>query len=290
MADWVTAAERALLHPASWIALLVLALNDHVLKGAGMLPAWVTGKLSDFAGLFVAPIVLAVLVRARRRPSVLACYALVGVTFAALELPAVAAWLGAVAGVVLWADRSDLLALAALWPSWWMIWCAPEPALSMRFRWPVAAVALVLGAATSPAYERYVRKPGARMLATAVLSNASSKDMQVSVSLYEDPPCDALLAGDLRSIDALDIDETAYWWLEPRENIPILAALDADPQAKCYLVYVGRELFLFEKSAIPARDVLHFGAVDSGVVRLHASDHVPPVEALAPIRRVERGP
>jgi hypothetical protein len=53
--------RAGLAHPAWWLALALLALNDHVLKGAGLLPAWLTGKLSDVAGLVVAPVLLAAL-------------------------------------------------------------------------------------------------------------------------------------------------------------------------------------------------------------------------------------
>jgi hypothetical protein len=35
------------------------ALNDHWLKGSGLLPGWLTGKLSDVAGLYFAPLLLA---------------------------------------------------------------------------------------------------------------------------------------------------------------------------------------------------------------------------------------
>ena len=67
--------RRALATPLFATALLVLALNDHVLKGAGLLPGWLTGKLSDFAGLIVAPVVLAVLLRTRRRVGFAICLA-----------------------------------------------------------------------------------------------------------------------------------------------------------------------------------------------------------------------
>lgn len=40
-------------------AVLVLLLNDHVLKGSGVWPSGVTGKLSDFAGLYFAPLLVA---------------------------------------------------------------------------------------------------------------------------------------------------------------------------------------------------------------------------------------
>jgi hypothetical protein len=48
----------ALRSPMFGAALSVLVLNDHWLKGAGLLPGWLTGKLSDFAGLIVAPILV----------------------------------------------------------------------------------------------------------------------------------------------------------------------------------------------------------------------------------------
>lgn len=54
---------RPLRHPGFWSALGVLVVNDHWLKGAGVLPGWLTGKLSDFAGLVVAHVVGFVLVR-----------------------------------------------------------------------------------------------------------------------------------------------------------------------------------------------------------------------------------
>jgi hypothetical protein len=52
-----------LTRPAPLIATTILAVNDHVMKGSGVLPGAVTGKLSDLAGLFVAPIVLVCVAR-----------------------------------------------------------------------------------------------------------------------------------------------------------------------------------------------------------------------------------
>jgi hypothetical protein len=46
------------LHPVPLVALIVLAVNDHYWKGAGVLPGWLTGKLSDFAGLLFFPLLL----------------------------------------------------------------------------------------------------------------------------------------------------------------------------------------------------------------------------------------
>lgn len=50
---------RVLAHPAILAALALLALNDFVLRRAW--PSWFTGKLGDFAWLFAAPPVVAVL-------------------------------------------------------------------------------------------------------------------------------------------------------------------------------------------------------------------------------------
>jgi len=50
--------HRDLAHPLPLLAVVVLCLNDHFLKGSGLLPGWLTGKLSDFAGLFFFPILL----------------------------------------------------------------------------------------------------------------------------------------------------------------------------------------------------------------------------------------
>lgn len=43
-------------HPWPLLAMALLGVNDHLLKGSGWLPGWMTGKLSDFAGLFFFPL------------------------------------------------------------------------------------------------------------------------------------------------------------------------------------------------------------------------------------------
>ncbi len=116
-----------LVHPAPLVAATVLAVNDHVLKGSGLLPGFVTGKLSDVAGLFVAPIaavcvargVAAITGRALRRDGrvAMACVLAVAVVFALLK--SWPAFHGAIDGW--WGthvlDPSDL-------------WCLPMTALA----------------------------------------------------------------------------------------------------------------------------------------------------------------
>lgn len=116
--------ERALLHPL-WIgALLTQLLNDHALKGGGIVPGAITGKLSDVAVLVVAPPVLAVLVRARSARAWAACHLAIGALFTALELSdgftALFARFIALFGFpwITWSDWTDLLTLPALLVSW----------------------------------------------------------------------------------------------------------------------------------------------------------------------------
>lgn len=118
-----------LLRPVPLFALVLLVANDHFLKYAGLLPGWLTGKLSDFAGMVVAPVVLVEalqLLRVRgtlRMHGLIAC-ALTGVVFALLKtVPHFNAVYLSVSKTLLsplgWhvsalLDATDLLALSAL--------------------------------------------------------------------------------------------------------------------------------------------------------------------------------
>jgi hypothetical protein len=120
-----------LAHPLPLAAVGLLALNDHVLKGARVLPGAVTGKLSDFAGLFFFPLLLAAGVRgaslvvrrrhvADRRSLAAAAAIATALGFAAVKLvPAVNAIVGRTWGHMVM-DPTDLIALpmvglAAAW-------------------------------------------------------------------------------------------------------------------------------------------------------------------------------
>jgi len=111
---------RAFSHPAWWAALGLLALNDHVLKGSGMVPGALTGKLSDFAGIVVAPALLAAGLGAGHPTRRWLASAVAGALLAAIKLsPAAAASVAGVLQVLglpsrIWVDPSDLWALAAL--------------------------------------------------------------------------------------------------------------------------------------------------------------------------------
>jgi hypothetical protein len=119
--------RASLRHPLFLSALTLLLLNDHVLKGAGILPGELTGKLSDFAGLIVAPTLLVALTGARSRAARALVFGAIAVAFAALQLsPRLAAVFDAVLGAIgvearTWSDPSDLIALSVLPLAWWLV-------------------------------------------------------------------------------------------------------------------------------------------------------------------------
>ncbi|WP_155374349.1 hypothetical protein [Catellatospora vulcania] len=112
-----------LAHPVSLLALAVLLVNDHVLKAAW--PGVVTGKLSDVAGLLVAPPLLALLVtlgapRLPQRLVAAGATVAVGVGFAVVKSSGTAAaaasdlWTVVAGPSTVRADLTDLLALPVL--------------------------------------------------------------------------------------------------------------------------------------------------------------------------------
>jgi len=48
---------RCLQNPVTWLSIVLLLINDHILKNVS--PSWLTGKLSDFAGIFFFPFIIA---------------------------------------------------------------------------------------------------------------------------------------------------------------------------------------------------------------------------------------
>jgi hypothetical protein len=198
--------SRALLHPLWLGSLAVLVLNDHVLKGSGLLPGVVTGKLSDLAGFLVAPVLLAALLRVRGLRGWLLAHAAVGLVFSAIKLSASAAalWSSAMAAVgfpwVVTLDASDLFALPALALSAWAflaIMQRPAAGSARRTGELVAAgTGLVCCAATSPPpgepffeplwTDVYVHNAGDEPLVVRIRALAPSVDLDCS-AVAEDP-------------------------------------------------------------------------------------------------------
>lgn len=172
--------ERALSHPLWLGALCLLVVNDHLLKGAGILPGWLTGKLSDLAGFLLLPMLLAVLVRARTRAVLLLCHAAAAGLLLGLELsPGLCALVHRTLGLRLWADPTDLVALLSIVVSYRVLGARaaqPRPIRRSLVR-PAVFVGALACAASSPS------DPPPRELSSAVvLHNQSGRDLDVRLS------------------------------------------------------------------------------------------------------------
>lgn len=159
---------RAIKHPLALLSIGLLLLNDHVLKVIA--PSPLTGKLSDFAGLFFFPSLLAAVfalplaslhVRSRRVAAL--AFGITAIWFAGMKtVPAVNHWSEWLAGVVVGnpvrivLDPTDLIALVALLPAW-RLWIHLEqtPSAQLPGRWAYMALGLAALAsiATSPCFE-----------------------------------------------------------------------------------------------------------------------------------------
>ncbi|WP_433117738.1 hypothetical protein [Micromonospora sp. CA-246542] len=117
-----------LCHPTTLLALVLLVLNDRLWKAA--FPGLVTGKLSDVAGLVLAPPLVAVLLtllvpRLPARRAALVGLVAVGAGFAVVKSSGYAAelassaWTALAGPSLVRADRTDLFALPALGLAWW---------------------------------------------------------------------------------------------------------------------------------------------------------------------------
>lgn len=149
-------------HPISLLAIGVLLLNDHVLKAAS--PSWFTGKLSDFAGLYFFPFIVAAglslglsrLHLTTKQIGILS-FAFVAVWFIALKIfPAANAVTAQFAVAVLGRptrftlDATDLIALASLAPAW-SFWNQRRKSRPGKLGYIALCIGAIAAMATSPA-------------------------------------------------------------------------------------------------------------------------------------------
>ena len=239
--------RRALLHPVWLGAVATLAINDHLLKGSGIVPGWFTGKLSDVVGLFAAPLLLAVLLRASSRRTWALAHVAIGVVFSAIQLSTAAAdvW-SSLMGLVgapwsITSDPTDLLALPALAASYvWVPSFARDRARHPSGELAVLSAGLAASVATSQA-------PGdpfySSFDADTYLHNANHYDIVLRIrplaptsvvdcDLAEEDP-----AGYLR--EPLFADASA-WTLAPDATMPVLETWSREARA-CHAVWIDAD-------------------------------------------------
>lgn len=232
------APRRALYHPLWLVSLGLLVINDHFLKGSGILPTVVTGKLSDFAGLFVAPVLLAVLLRLSSRRSFVVAHLATGLVFAGIKVsPAFAHAFETLAslGPFSWhivVDPTDLIALSALFVSYRVFVEAMEQPIVER---PLTQRGLIMaGSVACMATSQGPIDPGCpdpiacgaipREAAAVVIGNATDTQRLVRVRPFKDTvqyTCSDLFPDPTKSLSRELFGEADAWLLEPGRGLPL---------------------------------------------------------------------
>jgi hypothetical protein len=274
--------ERALLTPA-WVAsLAVLGLNDHLLKGAELLPGAVTGKLSDVAGMIVAPALLAALTRTKSRRGLFLCHLAVGAVFAAINLSVEAAsmWSALMGAVAMpWqitVDPTDLLALPALYLSWRALTPAmskPVPRSTVRaLEGSLACAGVCLSVATSPPPDEWNEgewwtNP---VNADVYIQNISEESVVVRLrGLKPDVRYDCFeLANDPSVLSEELFGEAVSWTLNEGN---VINARDMSQNEACYAVLVEGDTFpqtllFWERGDVPVEWIDGTTAMEGGVI------------------------
>ena len=250
--DACAQALRALAHPATVTCVLILLLNDQLLRV--LWPSWATGKLGDVVWLVFAPLVIALPVavvvpqlaparsrQAHSRAIISIALALVGIVFAVIKaLPAAtAAFSHSFRAVFGWiprivCDPTDLLALPALALTYWIWLRAGEPRSHAARR---SRGAESRGSSDTAAPQRVARTPSPRarrrgwavlaLAALATLGNSGPPDEGI-VCLRIDG--DRILAGPRHSYaftNTFASDDGGLTWTMIEED------LASEPEVIC---------------------------------------------------------
>jgi hypothetical protein len=232
----------ALTHPCTLSAIVLLLLNDHVLKAVA--PSPLTGKLSDFAGLVFFPmlgvVVLGFVLRLERHqgPRLAAvAFAATGMAFALLKAaaPVNAAalgladrWFGIHLQLAL--DPTDLWALAVL-PAAFLIWrhaeARPRP-VSLRAGILSTSVAALAALATSPCPPE---QPIARLLTDGQEVYAVARAWEPFSAVYRSQDSGRSWA----FLQEAEVPVTLAAQAEQPVVYPVVACLPASPQS-CYRI------------------------------------------------------
>lgn len=244
---------RALLTP-TWVgALALLVANDHWLKGSGLLPGVLTGKLSDFAGMLVAPTLLATLLGVRSRGALLACHVAVAAVFTGIQLSTgFAAQWSALMGAfghpwTITCDPTDLLALPFLLLSWKLL--VPQmdrqlPALLPLQRTAVGALSVLGLWSTVATSETEPFDPGEGwyedVYGNLYINNANDFEIALHIRPLRDDveiDCYQVATDPGRLLDEDAFGEAVHWSLPARTNV----AIELPETSECGAVWVAGE-------------------------------------------------
>jgi hypothetical protein len=263
--------ERALLHPLWLTALMVLVLNDHLFKGAAILPGALTGKLSDVVGMLVAPALLAAMLRLSSRRALMVAHLATGLVFAAINLSAVAAR-GFEAMTALtplpWAivvDPTDLIALPVLARSWVVFTPAMRRPLSVP-RWigiPVIGLGALACMATSPPVDEQpitTQEPFfADVWGHVVIENAREEPATLRVRQMRSTTfmdCAFVAEDPTSALSRSLFGQPEFWDIQPGRAIAVMGDGSIGvPQCKAYLIDgagLNTQLLFFDIEEYPA--------------------------------------
>lgn len=303
------APHRALYHPLWLVSLGLLVLNDHFLKGSGFFPAAITGKLSDFAGLVVAPALLAVLLRLSSRQSFVLAHVATGVVFAGIKVfPNFAQAFESVAGLgpFSWhivVDPTDLIALPALFVAYRVFVSAmeqpiPERPLTQRgliMAGSVACMATSQQPIDPPCGDAAECSTTPRETAALVIGNATDTQRLIRVRPLKDSVqylCADLLADPTKSLSRELFGPADAWLLEPTRGLPLLNKsgtdcsaflVDADGLPPTLIAWSSTrfpDMFQSTSTAAPDGDSMIFFGLDRNG-KLVLGDHPAVFEAPA---------
>ncbi|MBQ1055535.1 hypothetical protein KBX35_12145 [Micromonospora sp. C32] len=237
-------------HPVTVLSLIVLVLNDHVFKSA--FPGLVTGKLSDVAGLVLAPPLVAVLVTLfvpRLRPRAVVGFALgsVGAGFALVKSSGYAAtaasglWSAVSGPSLIRADRTDLLTLPALAVAAWAWKAARRDPVRHRAARLVRLVVLLPAALVSVAATSPIERSDA--VATKVVEGRlAAGTATLPMSAEDGMPTWWQISDDAGVTwrDPVDAEQEALWKRVPTRIGPDRPVCVAATPQRCYRVTSGR--------------------------------------------------
>lgn len=215
--------------PVWWLAVVTLLINDHVLKTAGVLPGILTGKLSDFAGLVVAPVLLVALLRVKSLRARIACFTVVGVGFSVVKLSGAAAIAAAGALTAIGipsriiADPTDLIALAVLPAAFLLTTPRPSTAIEMGpARTFFGRAGLVVGMIACMATSQTNQPMSSFWTTPAYLLNSTGAALDVRIRYYDgELDCEAIGDNAAHALAPSAFGEGVRFHLEAGQTVPL---------------------------------------------------------------------